>query len=241
MRAFLSCRVDDVRLFSLPAGRRRGHHGPGPRQTRGPAPRHRVQRTSIGPTARPRTIRRRVGSCRCSTRGAVHQAGRSHAPAMEDGVRTAVGRGAALRQVEVSWPADAKNRPAPDELTLAYFHRADDAAHTGGFQESGQAPATRIQQGSGGGQAQGVGRRATDVCTLPVDTWGVVAVPGTEGRLGRGLRPSAAGARRVEETGPRNRVGVRGCDRRPELRRRIEPMTGFSAGGDRWPATGARA
>ncbi len=71
-----------------------------------------------------------------------------------------------LRQVELSWPADAKNRPAPDELTLAYFDGADDTAHTWwNPRKVREADKPKVS-------ADGL----TYVYTIPVDTWGVVAL-----------------------------------------------------------------
>jgi hypothetical protein len=70
-----------------------------------------------------------------------------------------------LRRVELSWPADAKDRPSPDELVLAYFDGTDATAHTWwnprSIKEAGK-PAVSAD-------------RRTYVYTIPVDTWGVVA------------------------------------------------------------------
>ena len=73
-----------------------------------------------------------------------------------------------VRQVELSWPAQAKARPAPDEVVLAYFDGTDGTAHTW------WNPRTVREAGKPRVSADG----CTYVYTVPVDTWGVLAVAG---------------------------------------------------------------
>ncbi|MGD0089596.1 MAG: hypothetical protein ABSE73_06710 [Planctomycetota bacterium] len=71
-----------------------------------------------------------------------------------------------VRRVELSWPADAQGRPAPEDLALAYFDATDNTAHTWWN--------PRTIKEAGKPEVAGDGR--TWVYTIPVDTWGVLAV-----------------------------------------------------------------
>ncbi len=90
-----------------------------------------------------------------------------------------------LRQVELSWPADAKNRPAPDELTLAYFDGTDDTAHTWWSPRYVRETAPPTLEGYAPGMWNWPHVRHADkpkvsadgltyIYTIPMDTWGVV-------------------------------------------------------------------
>ena len=137
-----------------------------------------------------------------------------------------------LRQVELSWPADAKNRPAPDELTLAYFDGTDDTAHTWWSPRYVRETAPPTLEGYAPGMWNWPHVRHADkpkvsadgltyIYTIPMDTWGVVVA-------GRGPKEArafsvptirATRARGVEEAGFGDRVGVPGHDRGAGLRR----------------------
>ena len=80
-----------------------------------------------------------------------------------------------VRRVELSWPADAANRPSPDSVTLAYFDATDATAHTW------WNPRTVREAGKPEVSADGL----TYAYAIPVDTWGVVAAV-------RGERDAAA-------------------------------------------------
>jgi hypothetical protein len=69
-----------------------------------------------------------------------------------------------VRRVELSWPAETKNRPAPEQLRLAYFDATDGHAHTW------WNPRTVKEAGPPDVSADG----RTYVYTIPHDTWGVV-------------------------------------------------------------------
>lgn len=69
-----------------------------------------------------------------------------------------------LRTLELSWPANAKRQPLPEQLTLAYFDATDAAAHTWWNPRTlKEADPPRV---SAGGH--------TYTYAIPVDTWGVV-------------------------------------------------------------------
>jgi hypothetical protein len=69
-----------------------------------------------------------------------------------------------VRRIELRWPAEAKNRPAPDDLVLAYFDGADNAAHTW-WNPRTIKEAARPEVSAGGSLYS---------YTIPADTWGVV-------------------------------------------------------------------
>ena len=70
-----------------------------------------------------------------------------------------------VQRVELSWPAEAKRRPSPDEVALSYFEATDDLAHTW------WNPRTVKEAGKPEVSADGL----TYVYTIPVGTWAVVA------------------------------------------------------------------
>ncbi|MBN2217222.1 MAG: hypothetical protein JW719_07585 [Pirellulales bacterium] len=82
-----------------------------------------------------------------------------------------------VRRFELSWPADAKNRPAPDQLTLCYFDGnsvspspwyavdADRGAHIWWNPRTVKEAEKPVVSADG----------RTYVYTIPVDTWAVVA------------------------------------------------------------------
>jgi hypothetical protein len=70
-----------------------------------------------------------------------------------------------VRRVELSWPADARNRPPPDELVVSYFDATDGTAHTW-WNPRSIKEASRPEVSSDG---------HTYTYMIPVDTWGVVA------------------------------------------------------------------
>ncbi|MBM4030988.1 MAG: hypothetical protein FJ291_04290 [Planctomycetes bacterium] len=69
-----------------------------------------------------------------------------------------------VRRVELSWPADARGVPTPDEVALSYFDATDGHAHTW------WNPRTVKEAGKPEVSADG---RAYSYA-IPVDTWGVV-------------------------------------------------------------------
>ena len=70
-----------------------------------------------------------------------------------------------VRRLALSWPARAKNKPAPDQLVVSCFDGQDDTAHTW------WNPRTVKEVASPEVSADG----CTYSYTIPVDTWGVVA------------------------------------------------------------------
>jgi hypothetical protein len=70
-----------------------------------------------------------------------------------------------VQRVDLSWPADAKRRPSPDEVALSYFEATDELAHTW------WNPRTVKEAGKPEVSADG----CTYVYTIPVGTWAVVA------------------------------------------------------------------
>ncbi|MFI5381568.1 MAG: hypothetical protein ACHRHE_19900 [Tepidisphaerales bacterium] len=70
-----------------------------------------------------------------------------------------------VRRVELSWPADASNRPSPEQVVLSYFDATDGTAHTWWNPRS-------IKEA---GKPDVSADRRTYVYSIPVDTWGVVA------------------------------------------------------------------
>jgi hypothetical protein len=70
-----------------------------------------------------------------------------------------------VRRVELSWPAEAKNRPSPEELVLTYFDATDGTAHTW------WNPRTIKETG----QPEVLADGHTYLYSIPVDTWGVIA------------------------------------------------------------------
>ena len=70
-----------------------------------------------------------------------------------------------VRRVELSWPADARRQPLPEQIALHYFDATDSTAHTW------WNPRTIKEAG----QPQVSADRRTYLYTIPVDTWGVVA------------------------------------------------------------------
>ena len=77
-----------------------------------------------------------------------------------------------VRQVELTWPASSRSRPSPDEISPLLFRRQ--RRHGAHLVE----PADR----QGGGPAQGRPDGRTFIYSIPVDTWGVVALlRGTSG------------------------------------------------------------
>ncbi len=69
-----------------------------------------------------------------------------------------------VRRIDLSWPADAKGRPLPNEVTLTYFDATDDLPHTW------WNPLTIQDAGKPEVSADGL----TYAYTIPVDSWGVV-------------------------------------------------------------------
>ena len=69
-----------------------------------------------------------------------------------------------VRRVELSWPAETQNRPAPQDLMLAYFDGSDGTAHTW------WNPRTVREAAQPDVSADGCTYRYA----IPVDTWGVV-------------------------------------------------------------------
>jgi hypothetical protein len=91
-----------------------------------------------------------------------------------------------VRQIELSWPADVRDLPAPDDLVLSYFDATDDTAHTWWNPRSiRQAEKPKVS-------ADG----HTYTYAIPVDTWGVVA-----SRRGQ-ESPSAAAVPRIRALVP---------------------------------------
>jgi len=70
-----------------------------------------------------------------------------------------------VRRVELSWPADARNLPSPDQVVLSYFDATDGTAHTWWNPRSIKEAAKPDVSAD----------RRTYVYSIPVDTWGVVA------------------------------------------------------------------
>ena len=70
-----------------------------------------------------------------------------------------------VRRVELTWTADARNRPTPDALALTYFDATDSTAHTWWN--------PRTIKGAGKPQVSPDG--LTYSYAIPVDTWGIVA------------------------------------------------------------------
>ena len=69
-----------------------------------------------------------------------------------------------VRQIELSWPTDAKGQPSPDEVVLTYFDGTDGSAHTW------WNPRTIKEADEPAVSADG----HTYVYMVPVDTWGIV-------------------------------------------------------------------
>src|SRR5262249_60882335 len=70
-----------------------------------------------------------------------------------------------LRRLQLSWPRDAKNQPAPEELAVSYFNGQDDTAHTWwNSRESVECAPPQVSADA-----------RTYTYTIPVDTWGVMA------------------------------------------------------------------
>jgi hypothetical protein len=69
-----------------------------------------------------------------------------------------------LRRVALSWPAEARNRPSPEELALTYFDATDGTAHTW------WNPRTIKEADKPEVSADG----RTYIYSIPVDTWGVI-------------------------------------------------------------------
>ena len=69
-----------------------------------------------------------------------------------------------VRRVQLSWPADAKNRPSPDDLALSYFDSSDRYAHTWW--------SPRTVREAGKPEVSADGRTYTYV--MPMETWGVI-------------------------------------------------------------------
>ena len=69
-----------------------------------------------------------------------------------------------LRRLELSWPADAENKPSADDLVVTYFDGTDETAHTW------WNPRTARELGPPEISADG----RTYSYAVPVDTWGVV-------------------------------------------------------------------
>ena len=83
-----------------------------------------------------------------------------------------------LRRIELSWPAGARRRPSPEQLTLTYFDATDGTAHTWWN--------ARTLKEAGPPQVSADGR--TYSYTIPVDTWGVVvSMRGMEEASGFGV------------------------------------------------------
>jgi len=70
-----------------------------------------------------------------------------------------------VRRLELSWPAEAKSWPGPDEIVVYYFDATDAAAHTW------WNPRTVKEVGKPDVSPD----KHTYVYSIPVDTWGVVA------------------------------------------------------------------
>ena len=70
-----------------------------------------------------------------------------------------------VRRGELSWPANAANRPSPDEVVLSYFEATDDLAHTW-WNPRTVKEAARPEVSADG---------CTYVYAIPVGTWAVVA------------------------------------------------------------------
>jgi hypothetical protein len=70
-----------------------------------------------------------------------------------------------VQRVELSWPANAKRRPSPDEVVLSFFDATDDQAHTW------WNPRTVKEAGKPEVSADG----PTYVYKIPVGTWALVA------------------------------------------------------------------
>ena len=71
-----------------------------------------------------------------------------------------------VRRLAMLWPAGSKGRPSPDELALAYFDATDQTAHTWWN--------PRTVKEAGKPEVSADGRIYS--YTIPVDTWGIVAV-----------------------------------------------------------------
>ena len=70
-----------------------------------------------------------------------------------------------VRRLVLSWPREAKNKPAPDQLVVSCFNGQDDTAHTW------WNPRTIKEAASPEVSADG----CTYSYAIPVDTWGIVA------------------------------------------------------------------
>jgi len=70
-----------------------------------------------------------------------------------------------LRRLVLSWPREAKNQPAPDQLVVSCFNGQDDTAHTWWNPRSFKEAASPEVSADG----------LTYTYAIPVDTWGVVA------------------------------------------------------------------
>ena len=105
-----------------------------------------------------------------------------------------------VRRLVLSWPPEAKNKPAPHELVVSCFNGQDDTAHTW------WNPRTIKEAAPPEVSADG----CTYSYAIPVDTWGVVAaVRGPKEALAFAV-PAAPGLRRrsMEVDGCRTRVGL---------------------------------
>jgi hypothetical protein len=77
----------------------------------------------------------------------------------------------AVRRVELSWAATARNRPSPDDLVLTYFDATDSTAHTWWNPRSLRDA----------GHPEVSADHLTYAYSVPVDTWGLVlSTPGKE-------------------------------------------------------------